>query len=134
LPRQARLDAPGRTRRIRTFTLLNRVPFGKFNRVNFRYTTSTFLVASGDYPTSLRQDRYMPCFSQTRRSLSEDGLRSVPHGSALLTRRSLWRRGLPLASTFVNMLNILTGFILIRFLHKSLGADFSRVAHKQYYK
>jgi hypothetical protein len=28
-----------RSPRIRTFTLLNRVPSGKFNRVNFRYTT-----------------------------------------------------------------------------------------------
>jgi hypothetical protein len=29
------------------------LPYGKFNRVNFRYTTAAFLVASGDYPTCL---------------------------------------------------------------------------------
>jgi hypothetical protein len=34
-----------RSPRIRTFTLLNRVPFGKFNRVNFRYTTVAFTLS-----------------------------------------------------------------------------------------
>jgi hypothetical protein len=34
-----------RSPRIRTFTLLNRVPFGKFNRVNFRYTTAVFTLS-----------------------------------------------------------------------------------------
>jgi hypothetical protein len=76
----------------------------------------------------------MRCFSQTRRSFSEDGLRTVPHGSALLTRRSLWRRGLPSASILVNMFNTLTGLILVRFLYTSLGPDFARVVYKQYYK
>jgi hypothetical protein len=34
-----------RSPRIRTFTLLNRVPFGKFNRVNFCYTTAAFTLS-----------------------------------------------------------------------------------------
>ena len=34
-----------RSPRIRAFTLLNRIPIGKFNRVNFRCTTAPFTVS-----------------------------------------------------------------------------------------
>jgi hypothetical protein len=55
-------------------------------------------------------------------------LTSKPHGSA--SRDKLEIFDLPSASTFVNMFNILTGFILIRLLHTFLGVDFARVVYK----
>ena len=58
-----------RSPRIRAFTLLNRVPSGKFNRVNFRYT----IPLSGTYSFPLR----LPSDGHVRLSDSTCGRRHV---------------------------------------------------------
>jgi len=87
---------PRALRVIRTFTLLNRLPFGKFNRVNLRYSTAAFTL----FPESVA---------------SPYGADSL--GDWALYAFSVFRItsgifDLPSATTFVNILKTLplTGF------------------------
>lgn len=75
-----------RNRRRANFGLWSPIASGSEvpNRLRPNRVTKNFIPQSPQYPLplKLRWDKYMPCFSLTRRSFSEDGLQTVPRDSA----------------------------------------------------
>jgi hypothetical protein len=74
--------------RIREFTLLNRVLFGKFNRVNSRYTTAAFTISpeprASLYCADLPGDLALYAISVRQLIALHSGfLQTVSHDSAL---------------------------------------------------